>query len=280
MLCQVLLLLNRQIKVKYGMSKICQLFSGSSGNAIYVQCRNAKFLIDAGVSAKRLDTALGNIGVNPDELDAIFVTHEHIDHIKGVRVFAARHKTPVFANESVLEKMIANGSINEKVTAEKTSENMLLCSAEIIPFRLSHDSAACYGYRFNLPDGRSVSICTDTGCITDEARVVIQGTDLIFLESNHEITMLQNGFYPYSLKQRILSDRGHLSNRDCAQYAKELVKTGTTRLILAHLSKENNHPDIARQTTLCALEQDGLQENADFRLKVSAPENSERPIIL
>lgn len=262
------------------MSKICQLFSGSSGNAIYIQCKNAKFLVDAGVSAKKLDIALSNIDVNPDELDAIFITHEHIDHIKGVRVFASRHSIPVFADENVLEKMISNGSINEKVTAEKISNNMNLCSAEIIPFRLSHDSVACYGYRFNMPDGRSVSVCTDTGYITDSAREVIKGTDLIFLESNHEITMLQNGFYPYNLKQRIMSDRGHLSNADCADYASELVKTGTTRIVLSHLSKENNHPDIARQTTLCALNQNGFCENIDFRLKVSPPENNERPIIL
>lgn len=280
MLCQVLLLLNITNKGKIRMSKVCQLFSGSSGNAIYVQSQSTKFLIDAGVSAKKLDIALSNIDVNPDELDAIFITHEHIDHIKGVKVFAARHKTPVFADENVLEKMIANGSINEKITAEKISENMHFCSAEIIPFRLSHDSVACYGYRFNLPDGRSVSICTDTGYITDEARKSIKGTDLIFLESNHEITMLQNGFYPYNLKQRIMSEKGHLSNSDCAAYAGEIVKTGTTRLVLSHLSRENNHPDIARQTTLCTLNQNGFHENIDFRLKVSPPENIERPIIL
>lgn len=262
------------------MSKVCQLFSGSSGNAIYVQCKNAKFLIDAGVSAKRLDTALSRIDVNPDEIDAIFITHEHIDHIKGVRVFASRHNTPVFADENVLETMFSSGHINEKVTSEKISENMSLCGTEIKPFRLSHDSVACYGYRFNMPDSRSISICTDTGYITDCAKEVLKGTDLIFLESNHEITMLQNGFYPYSLKQRIMSDKGHLSNSVCADYAGELVKNGTTRIILSHLSKENNHPDIARQTTLCALNQNGFSENMDFRLKVSPPENYERPIIL
>lgn len=262
------------------MSKVCQLFSGSSGNAIYVQCKNAKFLIDAGVSAKKLDTALGNIDVDPNELDAIFITHEHIDHIKGVRVFASRHNIPVFADENVLEKMIESGHINEKITAEKTSENMNMCGTEIIPFKLSHDSIACFGYRFNMPDGRAISICTDTGYITDHAKQVIKGTDLIFLESNHEITMLQNGFYPYNLKQRIMSDRGHLSNNACAEYAGELVKTGTTRIILSHLSRENNHPDIARQTTLCTLNQNGFNENIDFRLNVSSPENNERPIIL
>ncbi len=262
------------------MSKVCQLFSGSSGNSIFISCGKAKLLVDAGVTAKRLEEGLSAIGENAAELNAIFVTHEHSDHIAGLRVLASRYKIPVFSSEAVLKRMLKEDKINDKVTAYPISENMQINSVEIIPFSLSHDSVSCHGYRFNLPDGRSVCVCTDTGIVTQAARKVIPGSDLVFLESNHEIRMLENGPYPYILKQRILSKNGHLSNADCAEFAKELVSSGTTRLVLAHLSRENNFPEIARQTTLAALDQAGFRENYDFRLRVSAPVNTERPIII
>ena len=148
-----------------------------------------------------------------------------------------------------------------------------------MPFVNSHDSVACVGYRFNM-NGRSIAVCTDTGYVTDDAREKLKGTDMVYLESNHEVTMLENGFYPYQLKQRILSAKGHLSNFACGEFAKELVQNGTTRLVLAHLSKENNNPDVARQATLCALSEAGFEQNKDFRLGVSAEECFERPIVL
>ncbi len=262
------------------MSKVCQLFSGSSGNSIYIDSQGTKILVDAGVSAKRLTGALADIGENPQELSAIFVTHEHSDHIKGIRVFAKKYNIPIFAEENVLEKLYEGGHIADNVTADKISDDMELCGVEISPFYNSHDSIACVGYRFNLKDGRSVSVCTDTGCITDDARKKIAGSDLVFLESNHEVTMLENGPYPYPLKQRILSSHGHLSNDACSEFALELVKSGTTRLVLSHLSKENNYPSLALQTTLSKLSDNGLTENVDFRLRVSAEENYERPIVL
>jgi phosphoribosyl 1,2-cyclic phosphodiesterase len=262
------------------MSKACQLFSGSKGNSIFISNGSTKILVDAGVSAKRLDEAISNIGEDANELSAIFITHEHSDHIKGLRVFATRHNIPVFAHRSVLDRMIENGDVTDKITSQEISDNMQIGTLEVKPFELSHDSIACVGYRVNLSDARSISVCTDTGYITDDAKNALQGTDLIYLESNHEITMLQNGPYPYPLKQRILSEHGHLSNEACSKFACELVKSGTTRICLSHLSDENNHPEIARQTTLAALSGSGFKENIDFRLKVSAAINNERPIIL
>lgn len=261
------------------MSKVCQLFSGSSGNSIYISSGNAKFLIDAGVSAKRLEKALNDIDVDVSEIDALFITHEHIDHIKGMRVIASKYGIPVFAENEVLNYMQNKGDVNDKVTAYNFCD-MELKGADISSFALSHDSTACVGYRFNMPDGRCISVCTDTGFVTEEAKKAIIGSDLVFLESNHEITMLENGNYPYNLKKRILSDYGHLSNNACAEFAKELVQSGTTRIVLSHLSKENNHPDIARQTTISELNEAGFEENRDFRLKIAAQENYERPIIL
>ncbi len=261
------------------MAKACQLFSGSSGNSIFIADGETKILVDAGVTAKRLEGALASIGENANDLTAVFITHEHSDHIKGLRVFAARHHLPVIAEEQVLIRLLTDGHITEQqaVTAERDME---LGGLAVLPFENSHDSVACLGYRFNLSDGKSISVCTDTGYITPDAELTVPGSDLVFLESNHEIRMLQNGPYPYLLKQRILSRVGHLSNDDCARFAAALVDSGTTRLVLSHLSRENNFPDIARQTTLAALNTAGFREDYDFRLKVAAPENREKPIIL
>lgn len=262
------------------MSKACQLFSGSKGNSIYVACSGGRFLVDAGVSAKRLENALGEIGVEPSSLSGIFVTHEHTDHISGLRVFASRYNLQVYAHPDVIASMRSTGKIDDKVRTADLTSSIELSGVRIIPFENSHDSVACLGYRFDLSDGRSVCVCTDTGYVTDDAKEKMTGCDLAFLESNHEVTMLQNGSYTYQLKQRILSPTGHLSNFACAEYACDLVKHGTTRIVLSHISKENNMPDIAYQTTLCALNQEGFKENVDFRLSVSDEVNHERPIVL
>lgn len=262
------------------MSKVCQLFSGSSGNSILICSSNAKFLVDAGVSAKRLDTALSNLNINPDELDGIFVTHEHTDHIGGVRVFAKRHKLPVFAQSDVLNQMLLGGHIVDGIEGFELCENMELKGVEILPFLNSHDSVSCVGYRFNFGDGGSAGVCTDTGFVTEGAKKTLTGCQMVYLESNHEITMLQNGYYPYMTKQRILSDRGHLSNGACAEFATYLVQNGTRQIQLAHLSRDNNLPALAHQTTACALEENGFVENKHFRLGVSAIENQEGFIVL
>ena len=262
------------------MSKACQLFSGSKGNSVYVACSTGKFLVDVGVSAKRLENALGEIGVSPSELCGIFVTHEHTDHISGLRVFASRYNLDVYAHPDVITAMRNTKKIDDKVKTREITSPLELSGVKIIPFENSHDSVACLGYRFDMSDGRSICVCTDTGYVTDDAREKMRGCELAFLESNHEVTMLQNGTYTYQLKQRILSNSGHLSNDSCAEYACELVRGGTTRIVLSHLSRENNMPDIAYQTTLCALRQEGFKENKDFRLSVSPQENHERPIVL
>ncbi|MGN1203093.1 MAG: MBL fold metallo-hydrolase [Eubacterium sp.] len=262
------------------MSKVCQLFSGSSGNSILISSKGHSILVDIGVSAKRCENALLDIGVQPESIDAVFITHEHGDHSSGVRVFASKNKIPVFAPAECLESMMSTGLLSEKNDAHTIDYHMELCGIEIMAFKQSHDSVDCVGYRFNLPDGRSVSVCTDTGYITDNAKEILPSTDLIFIESNHETSMVETGPYPYHLKQRILSANGHLSNFACSEYIKELAQCGTTRFVLSHLSRENNMPHIARQTALAALNEIGLKEESDFRLYVSPPENDGRGIVL
>ena len=262
------------------MSKACQLFSGSSGNSIFISDRETKILVDAGVSAKRLEIALCDIGESAEELTAIFITHEHCDHVQGLRVLAGRYGIPVFTSESITERLWKDNRVNEKIPLNGLDKSIQLGSIEAVPFKNSHDSVECYGYRFNLGSGRSVAVCTDTGYITADAKKALKGTDLVYLESNHEIMMLENGPYPYLLKQRILSRKGHLSNAACAEFAKELLESGTTRLVLSHLSRENNYPEIARQTTISVLAEAGFEQDRDYRLAVSAPENEGNPFIL
>lgn len=262
------------------MAKACQLFSGSSGNSIFISDRETRILVDAGVSAKRLEIALSQIGEGADGLSAIFITHEHYDHVNGLRVLANRYGIPVFTSEKIIEKLWKDGRLTDKIPVETVKKRDKIGSIEVMPFKNSHDSIECYGYRFNLAGGRSISVCTDTGYVTSDAKKTIAGSDLVYLESNHEVMMLENGPYTYMLKQRILSRVGHLSNADCADFAKELIDGGTTRLVLAHLSQENNYPEIARQTTLSVLEAAGFEQDRDFRLAVSAPENEGSPIVL
>lgn len=261
------------------MSKVCQLFSSSKGNSILISSKGHNFLVDIGVSAKRCENALLDLGVDPDSIDAVFVTHEHCDHSKGIRVFATKHNTPVFATSACIDEMDRTGAINDKVKVIPMGKCEEIEGIEVVSFKQSHDSVDCVGYRFNLGE-RSASVCTDTGFVTDDAKAVLEGTDLIFIESNHEISMVQAGPYPYPLKQRVLGAKGHLSNFACSEYIKELAQSGTTRFVLSHLSQENNMPDIARQTAVCALDEIGLKQEMDYRLFVSAVENNGRGIAL
>lgn len=262
------------------MSKVCQLFSGSSGNSILISSMGHSFLVDIGVSAKKCENALLSVGIDPDSIDGIFITHEHGDHCNGVRVFANKHKTPVFAPPLCLAQMKLTNLITDKNTSFEISGNSEISGVDIDIFHQSHDSVDCVGYRFNLPDGRSVSVCTDTGYVTDDAKRVLVGTDLIFIESNHEISMVNTGPYPYQLKQRILGPQGHLSNFACGEYIKELAQSGTTRFVLSHLSEENNVSHLARQTAVAALDEIGFKEERDYRLYVSPKENFVRGIAL
>ncbi len=262
------------------MSKVCQLFSGSSGNSILISSKGHNFLVDIGVSAKRCETALLQRGVAPESIDGILITHEHNDHTAGLRVFASRHNTPVFAADSCIDAMDNKNIINDKVHIEKIDCRMELGGVEIKAFKQSHDRQDCVGYKLELPNGRSAAVCTDTGYVTDNAKEICSGVDLIFVESNHETSMVETGPYPYYLKQRILGTRGHLSNFACGEFIKELAQSGTTRFVLSHLSRENNMPHLARQNAIAVLDEIGLREESDFRLYVASPESTEQGIVL
>ncbi len=262
------------------MAKLCPLFSGSSGNSYYLESAGQGILIDCGRSAKQLENALAERAVDPRRLQAIFITHEHTDHISALRVFAGRYHTKVYASYGTVAAMQDKEVISEKVNVTPiTLDGIELDGFSVEPFRISHDCVEGYGYVIETQDGRRTAFVTDTGTVTPTMQAVLTGCDTVVLESNHDIGMLQCGRYPYILKRRILSDVGHLSNELCAQTAAELVKTGTTRLLLAHLSQENNLPELAMQASLCELECQGMQQQKDFLLSVVPEISHDKPIL-
>ena len=249
--------------------KFCSLYSGSSGNSIFVGSEKAKILIDAGLPGKKIDEALKQIGQNPSELDGIFITHEHIDHIKGVGVLSRKYDIPIFANVktwcAMKDKLGDIKDSNMKVFENDRSYS--LGDLIIRPFSISHDASDAVGYNF-YAENEKMSIATDIGMITDNIRRHLYKSKLVVLESNYDPNMLMMGSYPYSLKKRVMSDTGHLSNEDAAKFCIDLVKEGTERILLAHLSKENNFPELAYETSKSILAQNDIIIGQDLKLDV------------
>ncbi len=258
------------------MAKFCSLFSSSSGNSTFLGSGSANILIDAGVSAKRLTEALTVRDIDPKSIRGIFITHEHSDHINGVRVFASKYSVPVYATRGTILAMQENGTLNGKFPYEVIDEKGVdLGDMLIKPFKTPHDAAESCAYRITLSDGQNVAVATDMGKITDEVRRNLSQCSLVMLESNHDVGMLQNGEYPYYLKRRILSDFGHLSNVACSEIAAELISQGTTRLFLGHLSTENNMPSLAYQTNVSEiLTRTGALNDKDYILRVNEKQNT------
>ena len=253
--------------------ELCTLASGSSGNAVLVFDNDTALLFDAGISAKRICDGLKQLGLSAGQLDGICITHSHSDHISGLRVFASKYHIPVFASKGTLGALESMGILNDKYPAYTIEDTLELAGMHVNAFRTPHDCAESFGYRIEAEDGHTVTVATDIGHITPEVEENLHGTDLAVIESNHDIGMLRTGPYPYSLKRRILSDFGHLSNTACADLLPELFEDGTKHFLLAHLSRENNTPDIARQTAVCGMQMAGVENAEDYILQVAPIEN-------
>ena len=252
------------------MAKFCSLFSSSRGNCTYIGTGESGILIDCGVSCKRTLETLSALGVDPARLRAVFVTHEHSDHVSGLRVFAGKFRIPVYASAGTLSAIEQSGVLNGDFPAFIVpSCGLDLDDFFIRPFPLSHDAKEPVGFSVTTSDGRRVSVATDTGIVTDEILSAVAGSDLVLLESNHDVGMVQNGTYPYATKRRILSALGHLSNDVCAETAVSLLNSGTTRFCLGHLSRDNNIPELAYQTTFSELSLAGAKEGTDYQLRVA-----------
>ncbi len=244
------------------------LISGSSGNAALVSDSETTLLIDCGMSGRKLEQALASMALSPKDLDAIFITHEHIDHTAGAGVACRRWGLPIYATAGTFAGMSAGPIPAEQIHVIQSGQALFVGSIGIIPFPISHDANEPVGFRFSV-DGKIYAVATDTGVMTDDIRSHLYGADAVLLESNHDVNMLMYGAYPYPLKKRIRSPRGHLSNDDCAQTAVELACHGTTHLMLGHLSKENNTPEIAYQTVENALKAAGASLSRDISLQVA-----------
>lgn len=251
------------------MARFAAFFSGSSGNCTYMGTSEEGILIDAGVSAKKITEMLARAGISVGSLRAIFVTHEHSDHIRGLRVFASRHQLPVYASPGTLRALVREGVLDGVLERDAIGkQGIRLQTMSVTPFRTSHDAAESVGYRVQFSDGRTAAVATDTGLFTPDVLAGVRGADLVLLESNYDVRMLRAGAYPQALKQRIQSHLGHLSNTDSAAAALRLLETGTTRFVLGHLSRENNTPALARSTVCEQLTSGGAREGQDFLLSV------------
>ncbi|HBN84556.1 MAG TPA: MBL fold metallo-hydrolase, partial [Clostridiales bacterium] len=252
------------------MVKFCSLFSGSSGNCLFFGTEQTKILIDAGLSRKAIFNALEQIDQKPDQLKGILLTHEHNDHVRGAGILSRTLDIPIYATEGTWKGcMPVLGEIDEKnmvcIEADKPFEIDDLC---IQPYRTPHDANDPVGYCLLAEDKKTV-VATDIGKMTRALLKWFEKSDLLFLESNHDIEMLKIGSYPQKLKNRILGDKGHLCNEVAAKTVAYMVKTGVTRVVLGHLSEKNNFKELAYITAVNEMKKEGILPGRDATVEVA-----------
>ena len=245
------------------MFKFCSLYSGSSGNSLFIQTDNTKILIDAGESAKKITDALSSIDVNPNDLDAILVTHEHSDHIKGLGTLSKKYNIPIYANQKTWEAMPEqNAKISENNKKYfKPSENFEIGDLKIHPFKIPHDAANPCGFNF-FHKNKKMSVATDIGHMTSDIIHTLEDSSFLLLESNYDPNVLKCSKYPYLLKERIAGPNGHLPNGEAGKTISYLLNSGLKQVMLGHLSKENNFPELAYKTVMDELIENKYNENS------------------
>jgi len=252
------------------MLKFCSLYSGSSGNSLFVQSNNTKILVDCGTSAKKIENALNSINIDISEIDAILVTHEHSDHIQGLGTVSKKYDIPVFAN---FETWSAMPTQKEKISSNniKVFENdneFIIGNLQILPFSTPHDAINPCG--FSICNGsKKISIATDLGHIDNNIFSNIKDSKFMLLEANYEPEILKVSTYPYALKQRIAGPHGHLSNIEAGQTISNLFGKELKEVMLGHLSKENNFPEMAYKTVTEELINNNI-DTKDIRLSVAS----------
>ena len=256
------------------MAKIIPLFSSSKGNSYYIRGNDTAILVDAGRNLKQLEAAMAVNGVEMRSVRAIFITHEHTDHISALKVLLKKYDIPLYATMGTLKELTRGDKVPASARLNVISDVIETADFRVERVATSHDAAESCGYFIVTPDGRRMSIVTDTGCMTDDARGAISRSNLAVVESNHDVAMLRNGPYPYILQKRILSDTGHLSNAVCAGALPSFVEAGLTRIILGHLSQENNTPALAMSEAMSSLTRAGMAVDSDYTINV-APEQTD-----
>lgn len=261
--------------------EISILASGSTGNSLYLETAEKKILVDAGLSGKKIESLMQQVGKKTADLDAIFVTHEHSDHIQGVGVLARRYDLEVYANEltwKAMDKHLGKIPVEKKKIFEM-GKKITFGDMDIESFGVSHDAAAPQFYRF-YKDNKSFVMLTDTGYCSDYIRGVIKGADAYLIESNHDLEMLRMGGYPWALKQRILGDKGHLSNEDGALVMTDVLTDKTKRVYLGHLSRENNLVELAHMTMEDTLKRYDFGVGVTLDIYDTSPDTACTPFIL
>lgn len=252
--------------------KVSVLASGSSGNVTYIETPQKKVLVDAGLSGKKINELMLSINRSLNDIDALFVTHEHIDHIKGVGILARKYGMPVYANHETWQAMAPKIGKVDLMQQEDFGPGKILTldDLDIESFKVSHDAINPQFYQFHYA-GKSFAIVTDTGYLSDRLHGTLENADGYLIETNHDIRMLEMGSYAWNLKQRILGDRGHLSNEDGALAAIDLLGQNTKQIYLGHLSKENNQKALAHLTVEQMMQERDIAVNHDFMLYDTDP---------
>ena len=253
--------------------RLCSIASGSSGNCIYTGTDDTHLLVDAGVSAKKIEAGLKDLELEGHDIQGLLITHEHSDHIKGVGVLARRYGFPIYATQGTIDQMkgmSSLGAIDEGLYHTiRPDETFSIGDVEVEPFHISHDAADPVAYRFES-NGKSAAVATDMGIYNDYIVEHLKGLDVVLLEANHDIQMLQVGPYPYPLKQRILGERGHLSNESEGQLLCRILHDNMKKIYLGHLSKENNYAQLAYETVKLEIQLDPVEYMPqDFDIQVA-----------
>jgi phosphoribosyl 1,2-cyclic phosphodiesterase len=257
----------------------CPVASGSSGNCIYLSYGDTKILIDAGLSGKRIEAGLNSFNRSCAELDALLITHEHSDHIKGAGILSRRYDIPVFATEGTWAALDKYSMIGEIAAKNRRyvyrEENLYLNDICIHPFAIPHDAADPVGYSV-FGGGYKAVVATDIGHVSDDVINNIQKADILLLESNHDVDMVKNGSYPYPLKKRILGNNGHLSNVTAGEVLKDNISDRLKHVFLGHLSNENNTPAKAYETVFNILAESDIPVNKNFHLHLAERDKAGR----
>ena len=245
------------------MLNFCSLYSGSSGNSLFVETQNTKLLVDAGVSCKKIENALQDIKVDPSSIDGILITHEHTDHVQGLGTLSRKFDLPVFVNQETLDAMPKQkDKIPDKnIKTFKISDKFEIGDLLIDPFSIPHDAANPCGFNI-YKDDKKISIATDIGHMTNNILKSLEGSLFLMLEANYDPEVLRCSSYPFSLKSRIAGPTGHLPNEMAGKTISYLLKSGLKNAILGHLSKESNFPELAYQTVLDELIRNDYNENS------------------
>jgi len=252
------------------MSRFCALYSGSSGNSMVVSSGGASLLIDAGVSCRAILAALEEREIDLADIQGILVTHEHIDHVRGLKVLLKKLHIPVYASAGTLNSLYQTELVPADAQLRVIAQPTEIGGMEVMPFATPHDAAGPLGFAITTSEGEKLGIATDLGHITDEVDAALCGCGTVVLEANYDEHSLRTGPYPYYLKQRISSNFGHLSNTNSAEECLRLVQKGARQIVLCHLSQENNTPGMASDAIVGRLQQSGCMLDRDYRLQVAS----------